>query len=166
MTVCRTDNVKTFQETIHLPYCFVVKIKSDVNSLAEASEVSYVWGWPAWSWMVCTPCAGICMVPSTETNWGADPLQRGWHPADINQLYIDSNTPATHIFLAKEENRKDSTAPTTKTGYIPSRTYWKFDGMPISHLHRSSLHLLLTSEDYNLCVITSKETFINKVLSV
>lgn len=69
------------------------------------------------------PCAGICMVPSTETNWGADPLQRGWHPADINQLYIEPNTPATHIFLAKEENRKDSTAPTTKRGYVPFRAY-------------------------------------------
>lgn len=44
MTVCRTDNVKRFQETIHLPYCFAVQIKSDVNPLAEASEVSYAWG--------------------------------------------------------------------------------------------------------------------------
>lgn len=76
---------------------------------------------PGWFLPLCLGLHGT----QYRDKLGADPLQRDWHPADINQLYIESNTPATHIFLAKEENRKDSTAPTTKRVYIPFRAYWK-----------------------------------------
>lgn len=76
---------------------------------------------PGWFLPLCLDLHGT----QYRGKLGADPLQRDWHPADINQLYIASNTPATHIFLAKEENRKDSAAPTTKRVYVPFGAYWK-----------------------------------------
>lgn len=95
MTVCRTDNVKIFQETIHLPYCFVVQIKSDVNPLAEASEVSYAWGWPAWSWMVCTLVLGSAwyLVLRQTGGWSSSKgLASSWHQPVIYRIKHSSHS--------------------------------------------------------------------------
>lgn len=124
LLVCMTVNDKIFQETIHLPYCFVVQKKVISTLQLKLQELVINGGdlpGPGWFLALCLDLHGT----QYRDKLGADPLQRDWHPADINQLYIESNTPATHIFLAKEENRKDSAAPTTKSVYIPLRAYRK-----------------------------------------
>lgn len=142
MIVCRTDNVKIFQETMHLPQCSVVQKKSDLNPLVEASGVSYVTG------MTCLvqdgfyPCAWICMVPSTKTNWELI-LFKGIGIQLTSTSYIQNRTLQPLISSwQKKRTEKIQLHPQQREFISFSELIGRCNEMLLSYLHRSSPHHL------------------------
>lgn len=158
-----TVNNKIFQETIHLPYCFFVQQKSDLNSLVEASGVCYKWGWPAWSRMVSTLVLGSAwyLVLRQTGGWSSSKgLASSWH-----QLVIYRIKHSSHSYLPGKRREQERFSCThNKESLYPFKSLLENSVECAPHTHTD--HLLITSESNNLCLKVRKETFKNTVLNI
>lgn len=152
-----------FSDMIFPCLLFCCADKSVLNPLVEASGVSYEWGWPAWSRMVSTLVLGSAwyLVPRQTGGWSSSKgLASSWH-----QLVIYSIKHSSHSYLpGKRREQKRFSCTHNKESLCPFRSLLE-DLMECSS-HTRTDHLLITSENNNLCVITRKETFKNKVLNI
>lgn len=91
----------------------IVQENTDLDALSRVYGICYEWGWPIQSLEVSMLLLGFawCLVPRQTGDWPSSKrLASSWHKVAIYRC----KHPATHIFLAKEENRNDSAPCITK----------------------------------------------------